>query len=439
METEQTPTRVLVVDDEESQRTALAGMIALWGYTVEAAADGQEALDKLTTFPANVIVTDLMMPRMSGQDLLKRLKEQGGAPPAIVQTAFGNLETAVATIHDLGAFWFLEKPVQSQALRLLIERAGAQGRLAEHAERLERQLSYSGVLGEMVGASRKMQEVFALVQQVAPSRAAVLITGESGTGKELAARAIHALSPRRSAPFVAINCAALPDTLIESELFGHEKGAFTGAVERRAGCFELAQNGTVLLDEIGDMPIGTQAKLLRVLEDGRVRRLGGKAEIQLDVRVIASTNSPLDAAIREGRFREDLYYRLNVFPIPLPALRERKEDLLVLTKALLEDLNHKHSTKITDVAPDVLERFRAYNWPGNVRELRNVLERAAILAGEGTLKPEHLPPGFGGASIPAPSLSSEAGELRVPVGYTIEQAERALIELTLEHTKHNKT
>jgi DNA-binding NtrC family response regulator len=441
METERTPTRVLVVDDEESQRTALAGMIALWGYTVETAADGQEALDKLTTFPANVIVTDLMMPRMSGQELLKRLKEQGGAPPAIVQTAFGNLETAVATIHDLGAFWFLEKPVQSQALRLLIERAAAQDRLVEHAERLERQLSYRGVLGEMVGSSQKMQEVFALVQQVAPSRAAVLITGESGTGKELAARAIHTLSPRRPGPFVAINCAALPDTLIESELFGHEKGAFTGAVERRAGCFELAQNGTVLLDEVGDMPIGTQAKLLRVLEDGRVRRLGGKAEIQLDVRVIASTNTPLEGAIREGRFREDLYYRLNVFPIPLPPLRERREDIPVLVSALLEDMNRKHGTKVTDAAPEFLERLSAYNWPGNVRELRNVLERAAILAGEGTLKPEHLPPGLGGTAGPAAvnAAASDENELRVPVGSTIEQAERALIELTLERTKNNKT
>jgi DNA-binding NtrC family response regulator len=441
METEQIPTRVLVVDDEESQRTALAGMIALWGYTVETAADGQEALDKLTSFPANVIVTDLMMPRMSGQELLKRLREQGGAPPTIVQTAFGSLETAVATIHDLGAFWFLEKPVQSQALRLLIERASAQGRLEEHAERLERQLSYSGVLGEMVGASRKMQEVFALVQQVAPSRAAVLITGESGTGKELAARAIHALSPRRSAPFVAINCAALPDTLIESELFGHEKGAFTGAVERRAGCFELAQNGTVLLDEIGDMPIGTQAKLLRVLEDGRVRRLGGKAEIQLDVRVIASTNAPLEGSIREGRFREDLYYRLNVFPIPLPSLRERREDIPVLVTALLEEMNRKHGTKVTDAGAEFLERLTAYNWPGNVRELRNVLERAAILGGEGTLKPEHLPPGLGGTAGPAQvnAAASNENELRVPVGSTIEQAERALIELTLEYTKNNKT
>jgi DNA-binding NtrC family response regulator len=441
MKTEQTPARVLVVDDEESQRTALAGMIALWGYTVETASDGQEALDKLTTFPANVIVTDLMMPRMSGQELLKRLKEQGGAPPAIVQTAFGNLETAVATIHDLGAFWFLEKPVQSQALRLLIERAAAQGQLAEHAERLERQLSYRGVLGDMVGSSEKMQEVFALVQQVAPSRAAVLITGESGTGKELAARAIHTLSPRRAAPFVAINCAALPDTLIESELFGHEKGAFTGAVERRAGCFELAQNGTVLLDEVGDMPIGTQAKLLRVLEDGRVRRLGGKAEIQLDVRVIASTNAPLEGAIREGKFREDLYYRLNVFPIPLPPLRERREDIPVLVSALLEDMNRKHGTKVTDAAPEFLERLSACAWPGNVRELRNVLERAAILAGEGTLKPEHLPPGLGGTAGPAPvnAAASDGNELRVPVGSTIEQAERALIELTLERTKNNKT
>jgi DNA-binding NtrC family response regulator len=439
MDAERPATRVLVVDDEESQRTALASMIALWGYAVETAADGIEALEKIQMFAPHVMVTDMMMPRLNGEDLLRRLKAQGGGPPAIVQTAFGNLETAVATIHDLGAFWFLEKPVQSQALRLLLERAAAQGRLAEHAERLERQLSYQGVLGEMVGSSAKMQEVFVLIQQVAPSRAAVLVTGESGTGKELAARAIHALSPRRTGPFVAINCAAMPDTLMESELFGHEKGAFTGAVERRAGCFELAQNGTVLLDEIGDMPLATQAKLLRVLEDGRVRRLGGKSEIQLDVRVIAATNSPLDSAIREGRFREDLFYRLNVFPIPLPSLRERKEDIQVLVDALLEDLNRKHSTRVTEVSNEVMDRLHAFNWPGNVRELRNVLERAVILAGEGTVQASHLPPGFGGAPMPAPAAAGDDGALRVPVGYTIEQAERALIELTLEHTRHNKT
>jgi len=447
IETERTPTRVLVVDDEESQRTALAGMIALWGYAVETATDGQDALDKLAVFPAHVMVTDLNMPRMTGQELLQRLKDHGGGPTSIVLTAYGSLETALSVVHELGTFWPLEKPVKSAELRFVIERAVAQHGLAEHAERLERELGYHGVLGEMTGGSPKMQEVFALIQQVSPSRAAVLITGESGTGKELAARAIHALSPRRGAPFVAINCAALPDTLIESELFGHEKGAFTGALERRAGCFELAQNGTVLLDEIGDMPLGTQAKLLRVLEDQRVRRLGGKTETQLDVRVIASTNSPLEAAMREGRFREDLFYRLNVFPVPLPPLRERLEDLPALVSALLADMNRKHSTKVTEAAPNVLEILRTHSWPGNVRELRNVIERAAILAGEGTIRPEHLPPAFhqtaGGASRSSapPSVSPGNGgnELRIPVGSTIEHAERALIELTLEHTKNNKT
>ena len=308
-----------------------------------------------------------------------------------------------------------------------------------------------GVLGEMVGSSPKMREVFSLIQQVAPSRAAVLITGESGTGKELAARAIHALSPRRNGPFVALNCAAMPDSLMESELFGHEKGAFTGAVDRRAGCFELAQNGTVLLDEIGDMPIALQAKLLRVLEDSRVRRLGGKAEIQLDVR--NPGGNQFAARCRDSpkrRFREDLFYRLNVFPIPLPPLRDRKDDLPFLTAALLNDLNLKHNTKVTDVAKEVMERFRLYNWPGNVRELRNAMERAVILAGEGTIMGSHLSASFGGSTSPAlvagaasvaatPAASVNGDELRIQVGSTIEQAERALIELTLEHTRHNKT
>ncbi|MBL8234122.1 MAG: sigma-54-dependent Fis family transcriptional regulator, partial [Bryobacterales bacterium] len=429
------------VDDEETQRSALAIMVSSWGFVTETAGDGEEALAKLATFPANVILTDLMMPNMDGKQLLRQLQEQGSTVPALVITAFGNLETALETIHDLGAFWFLEKPIQPRELRLLLERAAAQSRLVERATRLEQQLSYQGVLGEMTGSSRAMQQVFALLRQVAPSKAAVLVMGESGTGKELAARAVHALSSRAGGPFVAVNCAALPETLIESELFGHEKGAFTGALERRAGCFELAHGGTLLLDEIGDMPFPTQAKLLRVLEDSKVRRLGGKQEMLVDVRVVAATNKPLEDAIRKSTFREDLYYRLNVFPVLLPPLRDRKEDLPVLAASLINDLNRKHSCKVAEISPAALERLFAHTWPGNVRELRNVLERAVILAGEGSITVSHLPALFHGDE-PKPAAAAEASNgqnVILPVGSTIDQAERALIELTLQHTKNNKT
>src|SRR5277367_4445062 len=383
--------RVLVADDEENQRAGLAKMIQSWGFAVETAFDGQEALDKLSVIPVHVLVTDLMMPRMDGFELLKRLGTQGNVPPAIVLTAFGNIETAIQTMHDLGAFWFLEKPIQPSALKVLLERAATQSRLTEETERLQRQLSYQGVLVDLVGACAPMQQVYSMIRQVAPSKAAVLVTGESGTGKELVARAVHHLSPRRGGPFVAINCAALPETLMESELFGHEKGAFTGAVERRAGCFELAQHGTLLLDELAEMPVGTQAKLLRVLEDSRVRRLGGKNELSVDVRVVASTNKVLEEALRKGELREDLYYRLNVFQIHLPPLRQRESDLPMLTDALIGSLNVKHSCRVTEVTPEVMEAFRRSSWPGNVRELRNVLERGVIVAGEGEITMNHLP------------------------------------------------
>src|ERR1700682_6410838 len=433
-------TRVLIADDEENQRLGLAKRVQSWGFAVETAADGQEALEKLNLLTVNVLVTDLMMPRMDGFELLKRLSAQGNGPPAIVLTAFGNIETAIQTMHDLGAFWFLEKPIQPQALKVSLERAATQSRMAQETERLQRQLAYQGVLVDLVGSCAPMQEVFSLVRQVAPSKAAVLITGESGTGKELVARAIHHLSPRRAGPFVAINCAAMPETLMESELFGHEKGAFTGAVERRQGCFELAQNGTLLLDELAEMPVGTQAKLLRVLEDSRVRRLGGKTEISVDVRVIASTNKVIEEALRKGELREDLYYRLNVFQITLPSLRQRESDLPLLTEALLETLNHKHDTRVVDVQPDVMEQFTQYSWPGNVRELRNVLERAVILAGEGTITTHHLPRDFGVAagSRPTPHVV-EPDAVHLPVGTTVSEAEKSLIQLTLQHTKNNKT
>ena len=415
-------------------------MISAWGFVTETARDGQEALDKLPEFNPHVMITDLMMPRVDGFELLRLLTARGSRVTAIVLTAFGNIENAIATIHDLGAFWFLEKPIKADALRVLLERAASQSHLAEQTERLQRQLSYQGVLGDLVGSSAAMQQIYSLIRQVAPSKAAVFITGESGTGKELVARAIHQLNPRGTGPFVAINCAALPETLMESELFGHEKGAFTGAVERRAGCFELAQHGTLLLDEIVEMPVVTQAKLLRVLEDSKVRRLGGKTEIQVDVRVTAATNQLLDEAVEKGKLREDLYYRLNVFQIALPPLRRRLDDLPQLIETLLGDLNRKNGCRVTGVDSPVLERFRHYHWPGNVRELRNVLERAVVLAGEGSITPALLPPGFGESPARQRAAAASApGTVTLPVGTKVEEAEKALILSTLEHTKNNKT
>jgi len=433
--------RILIADDEESQRNGLASMIRSWGFVTDTAADGQEALDKLLAEPVSVLITDLKMPRVDGFELLRRLPGETITVPVIVLTAFGNIETAVSTMHELGAFWFLEKPIQPSVLRILLERAIAHGRLADEAQRLQRQLSQGGTLGDMAGESAGMRLIFSLVEQVAPSKAAVLITGESGTGKELVARALHSLSPRTNGPFVALNCAAMPESLIESELFGHEKGAFTGAVERRAGCFELAQHGTLLLDEIGDMPLNTQAKLLRVLEDSRVRRLGGRTETVVDVRVLASTNKNLTEAIKQNQFREDLFYRLNVFEIHLPPLRERLEDVPLLARTLLDDLNRKHGTQVTEIAPDAMELLRHHRWPGNVRELRNALERAVILAGEGTVLARHLPPAVVPANVREAQVTTEASAdfLVLTPGTTIDDAERALVRRTLIMTKGNKT
>ena len=319
--------RVLIVDDEPAQRSGLAAMVSAWGMTAETASDGNEALEALSRNGADVILTDLNMPGMDGFGFLERLREMGDMPPTIVLTAYGNVETAVRTVHELGAYWFLEKPIQPKTLEVLVSRAAAHASLRNDKQALLRQLANNGSLGDLVGTSPQMREIFALLQQAGPSKACVLITGESGTGKEMVARTIHKLSPRRQGPFIAINCAALPESLIESELFGHEKGSFTGASERRSGCFELAQHGTLLLDEIGEMPLSTQAKLLRILEDSKVRRLGGKTEFEVDVRVVAATNKVPDEAIRGGHLREDLFYRLNVFHIHLPPLRERKQDV----------------------------------------------------------------------------------------------------------------
>jgi transcriptional regulator with PAS, ATPase and Fis domain len=288
-----------------------------------------------------------------------------------------------------------------------------------------------------VGSSKKIQEIFHLVEMVAPSTASVLITGESGTGKEMVARTIHELSPRKDKPFIAINCAAIPETLIESEIFGHERGAFTGAIERRVGCFELAEGGTLLLDEIGEMPAGTQAKLLRVLEERKLRRLGSKTETAVDVRVLAATNKVPDDAVAKGELRQDLYYRLNVFSVHMPPLREHKEDLRELVDAILPDMNQKHGRKVQLISDSVMQAFQNYSWPGNVRELRNTLERAVIVCEASVVESKHLPPGFGNVT-PRPPVQ-EANAVRLGVGTTVGEAERLLILKTLEATNNNKT
>ncbi|HEY3742725.1 MAG TPA: sigma-54 dependent transcriptional regulator [Bryobacteraceae bacterium] len=433
--------RVLIVDDETEHRDYLAEIISSWNYEIGQAGNGEEALNLFKDTSFDIVLSDLMMPKMDGFELLRQLKAQGNLPPTILMTAFGSLERALHTIHELDGFWFLEKPIDLTALELLLKRAGAHRRLAIENQELRRQLSFTGVLGDLVGQTPAMQEIFALIRQVAPTSAAVLITGESGTGKELVARALHANSKRSAGPFVAINCAALPESLIESEIFGHEKGAFTGAVDRRMGAMEQAHGGTLFLDELGEMPMAMQAKLLRVLEDLRFRRLGGKQEIQADVRIIAATNRDPMVTIKDGSLREDLYYRLNVFQIHLPPLRERKEDIPRIVEAMITSMNDKHGTRVQNASPSFHETLMTLNWDGNVRELRNVVERAVIIAGEGVLEPRHAAFGFkrGQPPVQAVPATEANGGVGVDVGMTIDEAERLLIEATLTHTANNKT
>ena len=334
-----------MVDDDASEREGLAELLRMWGYDATVAADGQKALVQADAFNPSVIISDLRMPGMSGMDVLRKMRESRPDVTFIMLTAQGTIEEAVEATK-LGAFNFLEKPVDPKRLQVELRNCLERRKSELQLEIAHRRLREAGILGQLVGHSKKMQEVMSVIATVAPSRASVLITGESGTGKELAARTLHELSPRKGKPFVAVNCAAIPETLMESEIFGHEKGAFTGAVERRMGCFELADGGTLLLDEIGEMPAQTQAKLLRVLEDSKLRRLGSKNETSVDVRVLAATNKVPAEAVSKGELRSDLYFRLNVVQIIMPPLREHLGDLEALTQSLIEDLNRKHRTAV---------------------------------------------------------------------------------------------
>ncbi|HZD33349.1 MAG TPA: sigma-54 dependent transcriptional regulator [Candidatus Angelobacter sp.] len=428
--------RILIVEDETNERTGLAELISAWGYQTETAADGEDGWAKVESWGPAIVLTDLKMPRMDGMQLLEQIAESPQQIAVILLTAMGSVDAAVNAMKR-GAFDFIEKPVNPNRLRNILQNAARLRGTERELEASRRRLRDVGVLGSLVGSSTVMQEIFRLVEMVAPSTASVLITGDSGTGKELVARTIHSLSSRKSRPFVAINCAAIPETLIESEVFGHEKGAFTGAFERRTGCFELAEGGTLLLDEIGEMPIGTQAKLLRVLEDRKLRRLGAKSETAVDVRVLAATNKPPEEAVARGDLRNDLYYRLNVFNIHMPPLRDHLDDLPDLVHSLLADMNEKHDRSVGGVSDAVMNAFRAHAWPGNVRELRNTLERAVIICNTPTVEPKHLPPGFGKFVQRIPLQDGQS--IQLGVGTTVDEAERLLILKTLESTHNNKT
>jgi DNA-binding NtrC family response regulator len=438
----QNEVKVLIAEDEPNALAGLAELISGWGYRTETARDGVEAWEKAVAWDPAIVVTDLKMPRLDGMGLLAKLAEGGSGLSAnvtvVVLTAMGSIQLAVEAMK-LGAYDFLQKPVDATRLKTILANATRQRETTIELEVVRRRLRESGVLGALVGSSRQMREIFALIEQIAPSKVPVLITGESGTGKELVARTLHDLSPRKSRPFVAVNCAAIPETLIESEIFGHERGAFTGAIERRVGCFELASGGTLLLDEVGEMPSATQAKLLRVLEERKLRRLGSRTEQEVDVRVLAATNRDPRHAVAQGHLRADLFYRLNVFNIHMPPLREHMEDLPDLAEAMINEMNQKHSRRVSGVSPSMLDRLMAHNWPGNARELRNAIERAVVLCPDGApLDAAHLPPGFGAdESLGSPALDGSVVTVRV--GTTVGEAERMLILRTLEAAGQNKT
>jgi DNA-binding NtrC family response regulator len=438
----QNEVKVLIAEDEPNALAGLAELISGWGYRTETARDGIEAWEKVLAWDPAIVVTDLKMPRLDGMGLLARLAEGATGVSAniavVVLTAMGSIQLAVEAMK-LGAYDFLQKPVDATRLKTILANATKQRETTIELEVARRRLRESGVLGALVGSSPEMREIFGLIEQIAPSNVSVLITGESGTGKELVARTLHDLSPRKPRPFVAVNCAAIPETLIESEIFGHEKGAFTGAIERRIGCFELASEGTLLLDELGEMPAGTQAKLLRVLEERKLRRLGSRTEQEVDVRVLAATNRDPRQAVAQGHLRPDLYYRLGVINIHMPPLREHMEDLPAMAEAMTNEMNLKHGRKVSGISASMLERLMACKWPGNARELRNTIERAVILCPDGSpLAACHLPPGFGAEQVAA-SPVLEGNMVAVPVGTTVNEAERLLILRTLEFAGQNKT
>jgi two-component system response regulator HydG len=434
------PPLVLIVDDERSNVESLERIFVREGFRVASAGSGAEALEALRRERPSVVVTDLMMPGMSGEELLRAVKAVSPETEVVLMTAYGTVETAVSAMKE-GAYDFITKPVKRHAIVKSVRRALEKASLVAENRALRAQLAELSqpTQGGLLGNAPAFRAVLDTLAQAAPTAATVLLQGESGTGKELAARLVHDLSPRASGPFVPIHCAAIPETLLESELFGHERGAFTGAVARKEGRFERAHGGTLFLDEVGEMSPGAQVKLLRFLQDGVLERVGGNEPIRVDVRIVAATNKDLAAEVKAGRFREDLFYRLDVVSVRLPPLRERREDVPLLASAFLRRLAESTGKAVSGMTPAALAALERYGWPGNVRELLHAVERAVVLTRGEVVDLPDLPEPIRLAA-PAPPAPPQAGgpAIVVPLGTPLDEIERLVIRRTLEHTKGDK-
>ncbi len=427
--------KILLVDDELNMLLVLEAMLEKEHYDVVTASDGLEALSVLERGDVAVVVTDLKMPRLDGLELLGRIQTHYPSIPVIIITAHGTVETAVDALKK-GACDYITKPFDQDDLKNIIGKAFKTSALndSEPASASDEEGH-----GDIIGSSRRMVEIYRLIRKVAPATTTVLIAGETGTGKELLARAIHMNSPRRNRPFIKINCAAIAENLMESELFGFEKGAFTGATHKRPGRFELAHRGTLFLDEIGDLPKDMQAKILRVIQEQEFERVGGLQTIKVDVRLVTATNRDLLQEVREGNFREDLYYRLNVLPINLPPLRERKDDIERLARYFLDSFNKKLGREIRQIDPQVMKLFTDYHWPGNIRELENLMERLVLLASGDTITPDNMPPEIQLSAMTGPDGSiTESGETpRDILKSKTEELEKTMIMKILEECNLN--
>jgi DNA-binding NtrC family response regulator len=426
-----THAQILIVDDEINIRGALVTMLEKKGHQVRGVATAEEGLAQLEAAPAELVITDLRMPGIGGMEFLRRLKRTWPDTEAVVMTAYGSIDTAVEAMR-CGAYDYLTKPIDRERLPIVVDKALERHALTTENRQLRDRLETRTRFDDMIGESEAMRQVYSLVEMVADSDVTVLLTGESGTGKELVARAIHHQSTKANGPFVTLNCGALPDNLFESELFGYEKGAFTGAMATKMGRFELADGGTLLLDEVGELSLKSQVDFLRVLETKEFRRLGGTKLLKVDTRIIAATNRNLEEAVKQGDFRGDLYYRLNVVPIRLPPLRDRPDDILLLADQFLALCSAQHHREPKDMSREAMRLLRLYGWPGNIRQLRNLMERLVVTVKDSLIKPEHLP-----EEIQA--SKEDARTMVVTLGTSLDQLEREVIQRTLtEITNHRE-